>query len=246
MVSLRGMLEDETTTVQTVDGGEVEVAFDALLDALENRLAGIFEVADGFDADADEAAPPPDVAHVSPRNNDPAYREAREQFNQIRAAERVANAGDGPVVPLPVPHRDEMSDSERARAAFVGEVNERYLGKDAGMYVVRMPFRSNDKDIIVGVLYAAVVRFSPVATVPEVLSEFLKNNEVVLHAVFEQLPDPLRQMVLDNAFVADEGSVPEPTIIGKVDDEDGEVGPDAWMVTFQLPERMVMILLQSA
>lgn len=244
MLSLKEMLEDETTTVRTVDGGEVEVAFDALLDALENRLEGIFEMADGFDADADEVVPPPDVARVSRRNTDPDYREARDRFNQLQAAERAADVrADGPVVPLPVQHRDEMSESERARAAVVGEINERYLGKDAGMYVVRMPFE-DDGEGLATLLHFTLMHYSPGVILSETVSKDLKGIEHILQVVFDCLSEPMQHMVRDNVFVADNGLVPDPIVIGQMTTEDGEE-LNAWMVMFQLPERMVMIILQS-
>ncbi|WP_191088476.1 hypothetical protein, partial [Acidithiobacillus caldus] len=217
LVSLRGMLEDETTTVLTVDGGEVEVAFDALLDALENRLAGIFEMADDFDADADEAVPPPDVAYVSRRNTDPEYRKAREALRREQAEASAQTVDKSkPVVSFPIPHLDTLSLEERVPQVAINMANELYLGKKITFYPIYVPFGEDEPEFLKELITLTIIMHSPVS-LDSAVDVKLKNMRVyeeddesehkylllldIMNDVFSKFPPELQDMVRAGRFI---------------------------------------------
>lgn len=240
--SLRDLLGDAQATVRT-QKDELVLPCGALLDALEQCLPDC--ALDDFDADEAEAAPPPETTYVSPRNADPAYRAARDEFNRIRAAELAADAqktADGPVIALPVAHRDDMSEESRAAHAWAGECAERYLGKDTGVYVVTLP----DAGDPVLRLHLTLMRFCPGVEATSAVWDAIVEREAALQATFDRFPEDLRSLVQSGAFLLDDGTIPDPEVLGRVvDDETGEE-TGALAVAYRLADRLVMILLQSA
>ncbi|MGK9453228.1 hypothetical protein ACSSZE_18550 [Acidithiobacillus caldus] len=208
LISVRSLLEDETATVRTTDGNEVDVAFEDLLDALEDRLEAILGVADGFDADADEEAPPPGVAHVSPRNADPEYRKAREALRreQAEAAAKTVDKSQ-PVVPFPVEHRDFLPPEERIVEMAINIANEEYLGKKITFYPIHVPFGEDNPEVLKEIITLTIILHSPVRIDSDARSRLdsmrVDGVEVreILSDIFNGFPPELQNEVRAGRFI---------------------------------------------
>jgi len=242
--SLRGLLDDETTIIRTMDGNEVEVAFDALLDALEVRLETVFGVADGFDADTDEIVPRPNVAHVSPRNSDPEYRKAREALRreQAEAAAQKVVDKDQPVVPFPVEHLDSLPPEDRIPQMAINIANEKFLGKKITFYPIHVPFGEDDPVFLIELIKLTMVVHSPVHIDSDTLSRLdsMRADDMsmrgLLSDVFNGFPPELQDEVRAGAFVErfDNNDwdvyIPFPKLSGK-----------GTMLLYLLPERPIVL-----
>lgn len=278
LADLRDLLDDKPVIVTRNHGMDLRVReddvlipgdmlIDALMDALIPHLvdeSGLCDV--DFDAEEDDPddyyAPPPEVihtplevTHTSDRDDDPAYRAARDSFNRFRAEERPAPVWDGSVAALPVVHRDEMDPDTRALHESVGETNEQYLGKQGGVYVVTLPPDDSGKlthmrgenpfQHAVMQLLLTLTSFCPGALASEETWETIAEMGTVLQATFEAFPDDLRRMVAAGAFLIS-GAPAVPTVVGQpVDDETGGE-MDALLLQFRLPDQLVMVVLRLA
>lgn len=242
-----------------IAGNTVTISSDKLFSALMPFLSRILDAQDDLNFDEEDPddyyRTPLEVTHTSDRNDDPAYRAARDSFNRFRAEERPAPAWDGHVAALPVVHRDEMDPDTRALHEAVGETNEQYLGKQGGVYVVTLPpddsgelthvREENPFQHAVMQLLLTLTSFCPGALASEETWETIAEMGTVLQATFEAFPDDLRRMVAAGAFLIS-GAPAVPTVMGQpVDDETGGE-MDALLLQFSLPDQLVMVVLRLA
>ncbi|MGC9217751.1 hypothetical protein [Acidithiobacillus sp.] len=235
--------------------GEESVAINAnaLFEILEDRIHYFGPTADTQGVDFDNPDPPPAVAYTSPRNADPAYRAAREEFARRRAEESLSGSAptDGPVVTLPIAHRSELSEAGQVAAALGGEIFEQYAGKNAGIYVVHMPCVEADLDASVVklmLLQLTILIMSPVSmgdeedwqavarrSVPWQAAWQLDGAQDAIREAYPDFPDALKKLVEDGAFVVD-GAIPQPDVLGETDE-------DALLLAYRMPDRVVMLLV---
>jgi hypothetical protein len=214
--------------------------------------------------DGDDSGPVVDanVVHVSDRNNDPVYREARENLDRMRERQDVVRQPDGPVIKIPVKHRAELDDETRALHEKIGVLNDQYMARSGSIICVNFPAYL-DATIPGGLtiteagwlpppvllLYLAIIAYSPQAVASPEGGAMLKKLEDVTAQAFAELPDALQKLVTDGRFLSEDVGICNPQVVGVVDDDDPEVGADnpereAWLVAWPLPDQLITIIVQ--
>ncbi|BDB13324.1 hypothetical protein [Acidithiobacillus ferrooxidans] len=195
------------------------------------------------------------VAHVSPRNDDPDYRGARAAFAQERARELLDEQDAGPLKEFPAIHRDDLPEESRQRHTKISETNEAYLGKQAGVYTVRVPTPvgtekealdflgipdiPDQKRALLQLAFMADRRAdledqAPLALVIDALSELLRR---IREGMGKGVEDVFREVFAKGD--------PESYVLGQLDDEETGEPLDAWMVQWELPEKLVLAILTT-
>lgn len=241
------LLAGELLEGQTLNLEGQEVPASTVLDALVQRIQTLYA---NMDAGLDFEEPlglSATVAYVSPRNNEPAYLEAKKQWaanlsharlDRVQTQENISQ--------LPPWHRDDMPEAGRSLAAKVGETVEQYAGKQTTLCVVSVP--------------------DPDASAKQLLElhgiKTLFDQKVVLLFLTLRNPLPLvedywafplnpllaetRAGLTESVFTT-LGAVVESDVsfsfLGQIYDEVRDEPVNAWVVQWEMPDYLVMLRL---
>ncbi|MBU2831876.1 hypothetical protein [Acidithiobacillus ferriphilus] len=247
-----------------VHGLTLTIQREALLDAITvvaermaqiEQTAGVWDGDDGWGGDA-PVPKRPTVAHVSPRNDDPGYRQAKSSHVTQWARDLLDSAElkpVGAVMPIPVTHRDDMPEADRLLHAKLGETREDYLGKRAGMHSIHVPSPADaEKELLgsLGIVDTLDQRLFLLQLAFMADRRADLNEQGLLVQVIDTLSGLLKSIregmsegaaaVFHEVFAT--GTAESHTLGQLNDDETGEP-VDAWIVQWELPDELVMAVL---
>lgn len=197
---------------------------------------------DGFEEDGQPPIPTLDTVHVSPRNSDPAYREAKAMSASERSQElRNRVVLDRNVATFPVTHRDAMSEDQRQMEEWAGRLSEDVLGKQSTLQVIHLPPLEPETQ-------QALADMGWVTPLEQraflLLTAFRSNVQTdertaaLLSAVRDAVPEAtaadLQEVVAQD--------IPLSMASPVVDEETGE-DQDAFFLQWVLPEKVLVVIL---
>lgn len=249
--SMRDELEDgdmlmlEIPTDVCGVGADV-VAIPALV--IVQKLAEVFHIddewdgEDGFEEDGQLPVPTLDTVHVSPRNGDPAYQEAKAMSAAERAQDlldRVVHEEN--VASFPVTHRDAMSEDQRQMEEWAGRLSEDALGKQSTLQVIHLPPLEPETQqslADMGWVTPLEQRAFLLLTAFRSSVQADERTAVLLSAVRDAVPEAtaadLREVVAQDIPL----SMASPVI----DEETGE-DQDAFFLQWVLPDKVLVVIL---
>jgi hypothetical protein len=242
-----------------IAGNTATISSDKLISALLPLLSRVVNAQDdlNFDEeDPDDYIPPLEVAHVSPRNDDPGYRQAKSSHVTQWARDLLDSAElkpGGAVMPIPVTHRDDMPEADRLLHAKLGETREDYLGKRAGMHSIHVPSPADaEKELLgsLGIVDTLDQRLFLLQLAFMADRRADLNEQGLLVQVIDTLSGLLKSIregmsegaeaVFHEVFAT---GTAESHTMGQLNDEETGEPVDAWIVQWELPDELVMAVL---